>query len=68
MTRVMNGYGLNDILSGHLQTLFTAAGDFTKVDKVHYVRSVKSRALIQPYAVLTVIFSTYLRLPDGGTL
>ncbi|TYJ51641.1 hypothetical protein B9479_007775 [Cryptococcus floricola] len=24
--------------NGHLQTLFTAAGDFTKVDKVHYVR------------------------------
>ncbi|ODN79060.1 anon-23da protein [Cryptococcus wingfieldii CBS 7118] len=25
--------------NGHLQTLFTAAGDFTKVDKVHYVRT-----------------------------
>ncbi|WVQ76121.1 hypothetical protein IAR50_005764 [Cryptococcus sp. DSM 104548] len=25
--------------NGHLQTLFTAVGDFTKVDKVHYVRT-----------------------------
>ncbi|OXG51937.1 anon-23da protein [Cryptococcus neoformans] len=25
--------------NGHLQTLFTAAGDFTKVDKVHYIRT-----------------------------
>ncbi|KIR31098.1 anon-23da protein [Cryptococcus deuterogattii MMRL2647] len=26
--------------NGHLQTLFTAAGDFTKLDKVHYVRGI----------------------------
>ncbi|WVQ80966.1 hypothetical protein IAT38_003073 [Cryptococcus sp. DSM 104549] len=26
---------------GHLQTLFTVAGDFTKVDRVHYIRCVR---------------------------
>lgn len=44
----MDVYGLNSVLSGHLQTLFTAAGDFTKVDKVHYIRLVISRVLFQP--------------------
>lgn len=52
--------------SGHVQTAYCVAGDFTRVDKVVYHRQVEAASGLQP--ILMLIRRKFLRTVDGGTL
>jgi hypothetical protein len=66
---ILNNLDNNLKFSGHLQTIYSVYGDFSKVDHVVYERSSPSTTWIPPSLLINPrICRKYLRLTDGGTL